>query len=418
MAQLTDDCFAIGDAALSVDEATALILARIPMVAGIESVSLAEADGRVCAEDVVADILLPPTDNSAVDGYAVRHADLAAGTTVLPLVGRVAAGETTAGIAAEAGAVRIFTGAPMPVGADTVFMQEDVRREGDRVVLPPGLPAGANRRVAGEDIGPGDVAIAAGTRLRPQDVALAAGIGRDRLPVRRRLRVTILSTGTELGEAGEPLLPGRIHDSNRPLLAALLRRAGVELRDGGILRDDQDLIGRNLVEAAATSDLVVTSGGASVGSEDHVAAAIRREGALAFWRLAIKPGRPVVMGEIGGTPVVGLPGNPIAAYVTHLFVVAPLLARLGGRTWRPPLSWSVPAAFAHRKKAGRREYLRVSLSTTATGEAELVKFPREGSALLSSLTGSDGLAELPEDLTELAPGTRLRFLPHLALQAQ
>ena len=416
MAQLTQDCFAVGGALLSVDEATALILARVGVVAGSETVPIAEADGRVAAEDVVASIPLPPHDNSAVDGYAVRHADLGPGETVLDIGGRIAAGETGAGIETAGRAIRIFTGAPMPAGADTVFMQEDVRREGERVVLPPGLAPGANRRLAGEDVRPGEVAIAAGTRLGPAHVALAAALGRDRLAVRLRLRVALFSTGAELVEGSGPLPPGRIHDANRPLLAALLRRAGAEVADHGILPDDAGLIRARLVAAREAADLVVTSGGVSVGEEDHVTAAIASEGSLAFWRLAIKPGRPVAMGMIGGTPIVGLPGNPIAAYVTFLFVVAPLMARLGGAAWREPLGLRLPAAFAHRKKAGRREYLRVGLRQDAEGETELVKFPRDGSALLSSLTGSDGLAEIAEDVTELVPGTRLRFFPNALLQ--
>lgn len=416
MAQLTQDCFAVGGALLSVDEATALIHARVAVVATSEIVPICGADGRIAAEDVAAAIALPPHDNSAVDGYAVRHADLGPGETVLPLGGRIAAGESGAGIETAGRAIRIFTGAPLPAGADTVFMQEDVRREGDRVALPPGLAAGANRRLAGEDVRPGDVVIAAGTRLGPAHVALAAALGCDGIAVRRRLRVALFSTGAELTDGPGPLQPGRIHDANRPLLAALLRRAGAEIVDHGVLPDDPQLIRARLVAAREMADLVVTSGGVSVGEEDHVTGAIAREGSLAFWRLAVKPGRPVAMGMIGGTPVVGLPGNPIAAYVTFLFVVAPLMARLGGAAWREPLSLRLPAAFAWRKKPGRREYLRVGLRPGADGETELVKFPRDGSALLSSLTGSDGLAEIPEDTTELTPGTRLRFFPHAVLQ--
>lgn len=414
MAQLTEDCFAVGGA-LSVEDAAALIVRRIPVVAGTEAIALQEADGRICAEDVAAAIALPPHDNSAVDGYSVRHADLGTGETSMEVARRIVAGDAP-GPAEPGRACRIFTGAPMPEQADTVFMQEDVRRSGDRVLLPPGLPRGANRRRAGEDVRAGEVVVRAGTRLEPRHVAIAAAAGHDRILVRRRLRVALLSTGDELAEPGAALAPGRVHDSNRPLLAALLRRAGADVVDLGILRDDPELVAARLAAAASGADLVVTSGGVSAGEEDHVAATIAREGELAFWRLAIKPGRPVAMGLVAGTPVVGLPGNPIAAYVTHLFVVAPLLARLGGAEWRPPLSLPLRAAFAHRKKAGRREYLRVSLRDGADGEAELVKFPREGSALLSSLTGSDGLAELPEALTRLEPGTRLRFFPHLALQ--
>lgn len=416
MTQLSGNCFATGDS-LSLDEASTLIAARVPVVAGTEIVPLGEADGRIAAEDLVAATDLPPHDNSAVDGYALRHADLGPGATVLDISGRVAAGDPAGLNLAAGNAIRIFTGAPMPAGADSVVMQEDVRREGDSIVLPPGLPHGANRRHAGEDAKAGDIVVRAGTTLHPQHLAIAAATGTHRIAVRRRLRVALFSTGSELVEAGETPQSGQIRDSNRPLLAALLRRAGAELRDLGILRDDAALVAARLRQAAAEADLVVTSGGVSAGEEDHVAAVLAREGELAFWHLAIKPGRPVAMGLIDGTPVLGLPGNPVAAYVTCLFVVVPLLARLGGASPPKPVSLSLRAGFAHRKKAGRREFLRVSLREGPDG-TELVKFPGEGSALLSSLTGSDGLAELPEDVTEVAPGTLLRFFPHIALQNQ
>ena len=415
MGGLGHDCFSHSGDLLSVDEAAALILQRVPVVATREEVALRDAGGRVAADDIVSAMPLPPHDNSAVDGYAVRHADLGPRGAALPVAARIAAGEA-AGPLPPGAAARIFTGAPMPAGADTVFMQEDVRREGDIVHLPPGIAAGANRRRAGEDAAPGDAIARAGERLSPQRLALAAALGRDRLAVRRRLTVTLISTGSELVEPGRPLGPGQVYDSNRTLLATLLNRAGATVRDGGILPDDPAIVSRRLADAAAGADLVVTSGGVSVGEEDHVGTAIAAGGALAFWHLAVKPGRPVAMGMLGGTPIVGLPGNPIAAYVNFAFIVRPLLARLGGSDWRPPLSLRVPAAFAHRKKPGRREYLRVSLRTDAAGETTLAKFPREGSALLSSLTQSDGLAEVPEAVTDVVPGMNLRFFPHLALQ--
>lgn len=416
MAQLSDDCFAFGGPLLSVEDAVALIMERMPVIAGTEVVPLVEADGRIAAEDVVAGIAVPPTDNSAVDGYAVRHADLApAGETTLPVHGRVAAGEAAAPLTGEPVAIRIFTGAPMPAGADTVFMQEDVRLDGDRVILPQGLKRGANRRLAGEDIGTGEIAIPAGRRLRPQDLAIAAAIGLDRIPVRVRLRVGLFSTGNELVAPGTALGPGQIHDSNRVLLRALLERLGVQVSDFGILRDDPEAVGRQLAEAAPECDLLLSSGGVSTGEEDHVKAAVERIGRLVFWRLAIKPGRPVAMGMIGGVPFVGLPGNPVAAYVTLLVLVAPLLARLGGAAPPAPLALPIRAAFAYGKKAGRREYVRVNLRRRPDGTAELLKFPRDGAGLLSSLTGSDGLAELPEQMTALEDGDMVTFLPHAAL---
>ncbi|GBU19187.1 MULTISPECIES: gephyrin-like molybdotransferase Glp [Methylobacterium] len=413
MAQLTDDCFVPGAPVLRVEEAAALIAQRLPVTAGIETVPLGLADGRVAAADIHALHAVPPFANSAVDGYAVRHADLAPeGPTRLPVTGRLPAGAQAGEGAVWPGAVRIFTGAALPPGADTVFMQEDVTLDGDRVSLPPGLIRGANARAGGEDAGEGALVIPQGRRLRPQDLALAAASGHDRLPVRRRLRVAVFSTGDELTEPGRPLAPGAIHDSNRVMIAALLARLGAEVADLGILRDAPAALAARLSEAAAGHDLVLTSGGVSVGEEDHVRGAVEAVGRLAFWRLAIKPGRPVAMGIVAGTPFVGLPGNPVAAYVTLAFVVGPLLARLGGALYTAPEGQPVRAVFGLRKRPGRREFLRASLRTGLDGLPELHRFPRDGSALLSSLTESDGLAEIPDEATRIEPGAILRFHPY------
>ncbi|KMO31524.1 molybdopterin molybdotransferase MoeA [Methylobacterium aquaticum] len=413
MAQLTDDCFAFGGPLLSVEDAAAIIGQRLPVLAGIETVPLPEADGRIAAADVLAGLDLPPFDNSAVDGYAVRFADLAAGSeTVLPVRGRLPAGAAPGAVGVAGSAMRIFTGAPMPPGADTVFMQEDVRRQGDAVALPAGLKPGANRRRAGEDVARGGLVIPAGRRLTPPDLALAAATGHDRIAVRRRLRVAVFSTGDELAEPGAPLRPGAIHDSNRVLLVALLRRLGAAVSDLGILRDDPAILPDRLRGAAAGHDLILTSGGVSTGEEDHVKAAVEAAGRLVFWRLAIKPGRPVAMGLVGDAAFVGLPGNPVAVYVTLLVVVRPLLARLGGALLEPSPSQPARAAFRYAKKAGRREYVRVSLRRGADGAVEAVKFPRDGAGILSSLTGSDGLAELPEAVTGVMEGDRVEVFRH------
>ena len=415
MAQLTDDCFAFGGKPMRIEDAVAMIAERFPVVAGTETVPLGLADGRIAAEDVFAGHDLPPFANAAVDGYAVRFADLEAGTeTVLPVSGRLAAG-AAAGELAVGTAIRIFTGAPMPPGADTVFMQEDVRREGDRVVLPAGLKRGANARPAGEDLAAGGLAIPAGRRLRPQDLALAAATGHAQIAVRRRLRVAVFSTGDELTEPGAPLRPGAIHDSNRVLLVTLLTRLGVAVDDLGILRDDPVTLPARLAEAARDHDLILTSGGVSTGEEDHVKTAVDASGQLMLWRLAIKPGRPVAVGLVAGTPFVGLPGNPVAVYITLLFVVRPLLARLGGARYEPPLSWPVRAGFSYRKKAGRREFVRVSLVRSGAGDLEAQKFPRDGAGVLTSLTESDGLVELPDDATGVSPGDSLAYYPHVLL---
>jgi molybdopterin molybdotransferase len=416
MAQLTDDCFAFGGPLLAIDDVERLIGERVAPVAEIETLALKDARGRVLASDVLAPINLPPFDNSAVDGYAVRHADVSRELeTTLVVVDRLTAGRAST-LALEAGkAIRIFTGAPMPPGADTVFMQEDVRAEGDAVILPPGLKRGANRRLAGEDVARGSVALHVGRRLQPQDVSMAAALGLQTLPVRRRVRVAIFSTGDEIVEPGTPLPAAGLYDANRHLLGGLLARLDAEVSDLGILRDDPGKLGARLAEAAKVHDLVLTSGGVSTGEADFVRAAIETIGKLVFWRIAIKPGRPVAMSVLGGSTFVGLPGNPVAVFVTFARVVRPLLLRLAGANPEPLIALPVISGFAYRKKKGRREYVRVSLTRRDDGSYVAMKHPQDGAGVISSLTATDGLAELADDVTEISPGTAIGFLPYSVL---
>jgi molybdopterin molybdotransferase len=422
MAQLSDDCFAFGGPLISIAEVERLLAERVSPVGEIVEVGLRAAAGRVLASDLVAPADLPPFDNSAVDGYAVRHGDLdPAGATRLAVVGRLPAGSAAARCLAAGEALRIFTGAPMPEGADTVFMQEDCRVEDGSVIVPAGLPAGANRRLAGEDLRAGSVALPAGRRLGPQHVALIAALGLTAVAVRRRVRVALFSTGDEIVEPGAIRPRAALYDANRHLLGELLARLGAEVSDLGILPDDATKLAAAILAGAADHDLVVTSGGVSTGEADHVRAAIERIGRLVFWRVAIKPGRPVAMGVIAGsrpdkgTAFVGLPGNPVAAYVTFARVVRPLLLRLAGALPEPLIALPVRAAFAYRKKKGRREYVRVTLHRAADGAIEAAKYPQEGAGVITSLTATDGLAELAEETTSIEPGTMVGFLPYLML---
>lgn len=414
MVQLSDDCFRGDERLMPLAEALQELATRITAVAETESVTLNEAPGRYLAEDVASARDVPPHDNSAVDGYALYHADLAPEDRCeLDLVGRAAAGHPFEG-AVEAGqAVRIFTGAPMPAGPDTIVMQEDVELsgEGSRVAVPAGLAKGANVRYSGEDVAAGDAILKTGRRLKPQDIGLAASVGIDRLNVHRRLRAAVFSTGDEINEPGSELAPGGIFDANRYVLKSLMAGLGVEVSDLGILPDDETAIRVSLGEAAKTHDLIITSGGVSVGDEDHVRAAVEAQGSLHFWRLAIKPGRPVALGQIGSVPFVGLPGNPAAAMVTFLRFARPLVLRLCGALEVDPMIVQVRAAFDHKKKAGRREWVRASIQRGGDGSAEVTKFPREGAGILSSMVDSDGLVELPEDMTRLEPGTMVDFIP-------
>jgi molybdopterin molybdotransferase len=421
MAQLTDDCFAFSGPLLRLDDMERLIGERVAAVAETERVPLHGARARVLAFDVKAPVNLPPFDNSAVDGYAVRHADLdPGGNTRLVVAGRLAAGGR-AEIELKAGqAVRIFTGAAMPKGADTVFMQEDVKLDGEAVLVPRGLKLGANRRLAGEDVPVGRVVLAAGTVLEAQHVALAAALGLTELAVRRRLKVAIFSTGDEVVEPGAPLTRAAIYDSNRFLLVEMLERLGAIVTDLGILADEPAPLARALEKAAVHHDLVLTSGGVSTGESDHVRSAVERIGSLVFWRVAIKPGRPVAMGVIPGAAghsaaFVGMPGNPVAVFVTFVRVVKPLLRQLSGARPQKLVALPVRAAFAYKKKKDRREYVRVALRQAGDGEIEAVKHPQDGAGILTSLTETDGLLEFPEDVTAIEPGTRVGFLSYAAL---
>ena len=421
MAQLTDDCFAFSGPLLRLDDMERLIRERIFPVAETERVALHGARGRVVAQDVSAPVDLPPFDNSAVDGYAVRHADLQPDKeTTLAVSGRLTAG-ARANLALKPGtAVRIFTGAAMPKGADTVFMQEDVTVEGDRVTVPKGLKPGANRRLAGEDVAAGATVLPSGTVLEAQHIALAAALGLTEIVVRRRLRVAIFSTGDEVVEPGSIRDGAGVYDSNRFLLSELLEQLGAVVTDLGILPDDPERLSSRLADAATGHDLIITSGGVSTGEADYVRLAVERIGSLVFWRVAIKPGRPVALGVIPAASghsaaFVGLPGNPVAVFVTFVRIVKPLLRRLSGARPDRLVPLPVRAAFAYKKKKDRREYVRVTLKRGADGEVEAVKHPQDGAGILTSLTETDGLLEFPEDVTTIEPGARVGFLSYAAL---
>ncbi len=414
MVQLSDDCFAFGGELMRADAALAILAERISPVAEAETAPLNVACGRILAEDVIAERSVPPHDNAAVDGYAVRFDDLdPSGDTRLTVAGRAAAGHPLEGPVPPHTAVRIFTGAPMPAGLDTVFMQEDARAEGDHVVLPRGIRRGANRRKAGEDIEAGRVILHRGGRLRAQDIGLAASIGRTSLAVFAPLKVAVFSTGDELREPGVPAPPGAVYDANRFVLHGLLAQLGCRVIDLGILADRRQVVSDALARAADEADAIVTSGGMSTGDEDHVRTAVEAQGSIHFWRLAIRPGRPVALGQVKGVPFVGLPGNPVAMMVTFLRFARPVLLRLGGAaaSETAPHFFRVRTTSALSKKEGRREWVRARLVSGADGMPEAKRFPRDGAGILTSLVEADGLIELAEDVTQVPAGAMVDFLP-------
>ncbi|WP_404381069.1 gephyrin-like molybdotransferase Glp [Caenispirillum salinarum] len=412
--RLIDDCCGAGARLMPLPEALAIIDRDLVPLTAVETAPLWAALGRVLADDVTAAVSLPPLPNSAMDGYAVRAADMAADAeTTLPVVARQAAGQPLEGTPAPGGAVRIFTGAPMPEGFDAVVMQEEaeVLDDGARVRLPAGVKTGVNVRHAGEDVREGTVVLKRGTRLRAQDVAMAAAVGRAELPVGAPLRVAVFSTGDELRDPGEPLPHGCIYDANRQALKGMLAGLPVAVTDLGILPDDPEAVRGALSRAAPEHDVVVTSGGVSVGEEDHVRGAVEALGAITFWRLRLKPGKPAALGRIGETVFLGLPGNPVATIVTFLLIARPIILRLAGATDIAPRRFQVPADFRFEKKGGRREFIRVQLATAEDGRTVARTLTGQGSHLISSVVNAHALAELEEDCPGVEPGDMLTVIP-------
>ena len=424
---------------LSFDEALQELLAAARPVAETEEVDTVAAAGRTLVRAQASGLTVPPLDNSAMDGYALRMADVPAAGTRLAVSQRIPAGSV--GTPHVPGtAARIFTGAPVPAGADAVVMQELCEHAGEGVVQINHVPRpGENIRRAGEDIRAGAEILAAGTRLAPQDIGLAASVGLARLPVFRRLRVAVFFTGDELSMPGEPLKPGGIYNSNRYTLRGLLAALGCEVRDLGIVPDSLDATRAALREAAAASDVIITSGGVSVGEEDHVKAAVQAEGALDLWKIAIKPGKPLAFGKVsrrgtataeattippapfpgkgvtearGQSPLgdaaafIGLPGNPVSTFVTFLMLVRPYLLACQGARATMPRGLMMRADFDWPKPDRRREFLRVRINDA--GGLEL--FPNQSSGVLTSCAWADGLVDNPP-AQAVARGELVRFLP-------
>ena len=397
---------------LTLDDAVERVLSRIPVpgLADAESVSTFDALGRVLLADVTSLIDVPPADNSAMDGYAMRVADVQAAGVVLPVSQRIPAG--VVGAALEPGtAARIFTGAQVPAGADAVVMQEqcEVTAAGVRIGFAPA--AGLSIRRRGEDVRRGAVVLPAGIRLSPQALGMAASVGQAMLPVGRRPRVAMFSTGDELAMPGETLKPGAIYNSNRFTLRGLIEACGGVCDDLGIVPDRLDATRDALKRAAHGNDLIVTCGGVSVGEEDHLKPAVEHEGRLDLWQIAIKPGKPLAFGEVfrgdgSSAWFIGLPGNPVSSFITFLFTARPLLLKLQGATDLAPASIAMRADFAWPRADRRREFLRVRRN--AGGGLDL--FANQGSGVLTSTVWADGVVDNPGSTT-IAKGDTVRYLP-------
>lgn len=395
----------------SLEDALELLLDHARAVAEIEWVSTSDAIGRVLAEPVTSKVTMPPWDNSAMDGYAVNTADLKGDRPTLPVSQRIPAGAAPEPLVAGT-AARIFTGAPVPANADAVVIQEVCEQQGDQVSICQIPTAGANIRRAGEDTREGDLVLQPGTRLAPQHIGLAASVGIAELPVYRRLKVALFSSGDELINPGQPLGPGQIYNSNEYTLRGLLQCLGCEIVTLGIVEDTFDATCRALTEAAACADLVMTSGGVSVGEEDHLKPAVEKLGSLDLWKVAIRPGKPLAFGYIGDTPFIGTPGNPVSLFVTYCLFARPFVLKSQGVTGTALTPTPVRARcdFDWSKPDKRREFARARLELDDQGEAVISLYRSRSSGVVSSLAWANGLAILPEQQT-FAKGDLVQFLP-------
>jgi molybdopterin molybdotransferase len=405
---LRNDCFAMPQGAhwTPVVDALAHLQSNLAPVTGQKKIKIARAACRILAADVSAKRDHPPTPNSAVDGYAFAGS-MDHGEHAMPLVdGRAAAGAPFDGPVPAGHAVRILTGAAMPRGTDTVILQEDVTVDGSRILFQGPLKSGANARKAGEDMTAGQVIFKSGRMLKPADLATMAAAGIGDVTVRRKLRVGVLSTGDELAQAGHAARIDQIYDANRPMLCAVIRQLGHKVIDLGCGPDDRDELEAILNNAAKRCDVILTSGGASAGDEDHMSALLQNTGSLALWRVAMKPGRPLALGLWNSVPVIGLPGNPVAAMVCALIFARPALSVLAGGERSNPVGYPMPAAFSKTKKAGRREYMRARIE-----DGQVVAFGSEGSGRVSGLSWAGGLVELADAAQTINQGDLVKFIP-------
>jgi molybdopterin molybdotransferase len=403
-------CDSVSQALVPYEEALERLLAQAVCVGETQALLLNDALGRVLAKDIVSQIDVPPADNTSMDGYAIRSADVMDGKqTRLKIDQRITAGETGGEVSAGT-AARIFTGAPIPPGADAVIMQEQVTLEDDEAVFDVAVKAGQNIRPAGQDIRAGQTIMQAGTLLRPQELGLAASIGIDKLEVYRRPRVGIFFTGDELVDPGRPLKPGQIYDSNRYTLNGLLASLQCDIIDLGIVGDTLEQTVDAIQRATAQADLVITSGGVSVGEEDHVRIALEQLGELKMWKLNIKPGKPLALGLVNDTSFIGLPGNPVSVFATFGLFVSPFIKKMQGRRACLPRSIPVVSGFDWPKPDRRREFARARLVVGDDNIARAELYPNQCSGVLMSTSWADGFVIIPENRA-VATGDPLGYLP-------
>ena len=412
MTQLSNDCFKHSKKRISLEKAVSVLEKRIKCIKKTQKIKLDQALGRILSKDIISKINVPLFNNTAVDGYAFKYSDLnKKKETTLKLNGRIAAGQNFNQKIKTSEIARIFTGAKVPEGADTVIMQEDCNVVGNKIVLKPGIYRSANIRKKGEDIKYGKKIVSKGLKLKAQDIALIASIGIKEIDVFEKLTVGIFTTGNELYEPGTKTSNSGIYDSNRYCLKNLLETINCVVKDYGIKKDKEKLIKNTLKKISKECDLIITTGGMSVGEEDYVRKVVEKNGSLNFWNISIKPGRPVALGNIFKKPFIGLPGNPVSVMITFMKIGIPTINQLSGHLSNDNKAFNVITDFNFKKKTGRKEFLRVKLLKKSNGEVKIKNYPNTGSGVFSSMVETDGLIELPEKLSYLKKGTKVKFMP-------
>jgi len=396
---MNDCCYNPNEKMLTTDEAIQFLLERCKATEQIETIKTLDALGRVLAQAITSTLNVPPLDNSAMDGYVTRFSDLNSNAeTTLAISQRIAAGYV--GDKLEKGtAARIFTGAPVPEGADTVIMQEQCQQQDDKVVISGKVGKGDHIRRAGEDIIQGSEVMSIGQKLRPQDMGLIASVGIDEIKVFKKITVAIFSTGDELLMPGEPVQPGKIYNSNRYTLTGMLQKVGCEIIDLGCIPDDLDATVEAMQQAAEQADLIMTTGGVSVGEEDYIKLAIDKLGSVEMWRVAMKPGKPVAFGEVSKTPFIGLPGNPVSVFVTFCLFARPVIRKMQGCGEVLSRKVQVVSGFDWPRKGPRREFVRGQLVMDEQGQQRAITYSSHSSGVLTSTTWAHGLVEIPENST-------------------
>ena len=413
MTQLSNDCFKNNKKRISLEKAVSILEKRIKCIKKSQKIKLDQGLGRIVSKDIFSKLNVPSFNNTAVDGYAFKYSDInKKKKTSLTLNGRITAGQDFHKKIKKGEIVRIFTGAKIPEDLDTIIMQEDCDVHDNKIILKSGIFKGANIRKKGEDIKNGKKIISKGTKLKAQDLALIASVGINQIDVFEKLKVGIFTTGNELHEPGTKISKSGIYDSNRYCLKNLLNTINCLVIDHGIKKDNEKLIKNTLKKISKDCDLIITTGGMSVGEEDFVRKVVEENGSLNFWNIAIKPGRPVALGSVFKKPFIGLPGNPVSVMITFLKIALPTINKLSGFIISKEKEFLVTADFNFKKKKGRKEFLRVKILKSLNGQIKIKNYPNTGSGVFTSIVETDGLIELPENLTYLKKGTKIRFVPY------